>query len=372
MWIGQQFESQSLEQCLNLNLAERCERIRSIWPRLSRGEWMSETFRPRWATVLVTAYQREKYIVRLADSVLRQTYRPIEFIVIDDGSTDNTKKALKAWSEKIPDDDQFEFTYEYQENTGAPMARNQALARSSGEFIQEIGSDDLIHPSKLQLHIDSLKANPGCQSAWSPLRRFEDSEESSLFGALDIENLVKAAPEVSVSSNIFVPQFFPSAGLHRRSVFFHAGPWMENLARWQDLEYQVRMAFCINSYTSIDEPLYYFRQHDGERIHSQYKQKRGLQSGFRSLDRVEKALGLMQHSDHIVDRELSRLYFSLAILAADCGEIEEFDRALDKALTLRPETGFQIRTKFYRFACKLLGGKFGNKLYNSYSTIQTR
>ena len=80
------------------------------------------------------------------DSVYKQTYRPIEIIVVDDGSTDNTCQVINEWGSKYAEDNGFRLQYFFQENAGAPVARNLGMIESQGEFIQFLDSDDLLHP----------------------------------------------------------------------------------------------------------------------------------------------------------------------------------------------------------------------------------
>ena len=346
---------------------DKIDRVHACWPKMSQSDWMNPDYRRDWATVIITTFQRAKYIVSTVESVYRQSYRPIELIVVDDGSGDDTNNLLNEWWKTKSKNIDFEFIYYYQENTGAPAARNYALTQSTGEFIQEVGSDDLIHPAKLETHIRVLQKHEDCQSAWSPLERFTDSEESQLHDDTDVANrLIQKTEIVTQNSNIFVPQFFPSAGLHRRSVFFNAGPWLESLARWQDLEYQSRMAFCINKYVRIDEPLYFFRQHEGERIHSQYNQLQGIESGLESLAVVEKTLEIMANNDPQVKLELSKFYLSLATLAARCSSHTDLCTAVKGALRNRNNIPFRIRMRLFQLVSAYFGGKLAYRLSELY------
>ena len=85
-------------------------------------------------SVIIPTYTREKFVTKAIDSVLKQSFRDYEIIVIDDGSTDNTREILKAYANKIK--------YIYQENSGVSSARNVGIQAARGLWISFLDSDD--------------------------------------------------------------------------------------------------------------------------------------------------------------------------------------------------------------------------------------
>ena len=132
---------------------------------------------------------------------------------------------------------------------------------------------------------------------------------------------------------------------------------METLKRWQDLEYQFRNALCIEHYVQIDQPLYFFRQHGGERISSQYDQQQGIEAGFESLAAVERILTSIDHRDPDVDLELSKFYVTLAELAAGNGERDALSKAVHGATRNRRGRAFRIRMWIFQSNANTLGGR---------------
>jgi glycosyltransferase involved in cell wall biosynthesis len=103
-------------------------------------------------SVVIPSYNRSGMTADAVNSVLSQTFRDFEIIVVDDGSTDDTEEALRCFSDRI--------TYHKQINAGVASARNKGISLSSGSYICYLDSDDLWHPDKLSTYKDAIDANP--------------------------------------------------------------------------------------------------------------------------------------------------------------------------------------------------------------------
>ncbi|WP_263831188.1 glycosyltransferase family 2 protein [Salinibacter sp.] len=101
-------------------------------------------------SVVVPTYNRSTLVTGALDSVRNQTHRPIECIVVDDGSTDDTPGVVADWMEEH-ETDQFSVRLLRQENRGAPAARNQGMEAASGEFLLFLDSDDLLLSHSVEL-----------------------------------------------------------------------------------------------------------------------------------------------------------------------------------------------------------------------------
>jgi cellulose synthase/poly-beta-1,6-N-acetylglucosamine synthase-like glycosyltransferase len=104
----------------------------NMWPATPHGRWMSEKYEAGLVSVIVPTFNREKYLVEAMDSVYAQTYQPVELLIVDDGSTDDTARVVEEWGCTHGGDD-FALRYFRQENAGAPAARNLGLIESRGE-----------------------------------------------------------------------------------------------------------------------------------------------------------------------------------------------------------------------------------------------
>jgi glycosyltransferase involved in cell wall biosynthesis len=113
---------------------------------------------------IVPVYNGERYLAQALDSILAQTYEPIEVIVVDDGSTDGTAELVARYGDRI--------RYVRQNNGGAPTARNRGLSVALGEFVAFLDSDDLWHPEKLARQMARFEARPELDLCVTHLQRF--------------------------------------------------------------------------------------------------------------------------------------------------------------------------------------------------------
>lgn len=102
-------------------------------------------------SVIIPAYNAEQYLDRCLESVLNQTYREFELILIDDGSTDTTSIIAHRFSEADK-----RIRYIRKENGGSASARNMALTLAQGDYIAFVDADDYIHPCYLETLLNTL------------------------------------------------------------------------------------------------------------------------------------------------------------------------------------------------------------------------
>ena len=108
-------------------------------------------------TVYITNYNYGRYIKRAIESVLNQTLKNLELIIIDDGSTDNSKEIIETYAnEKI-------ISIIYQKNKGLNITNNVALKAAKGKYIVRLDADDFFEPTALEEMSNILEANPDCR-----------------------------------------------------------------------------------------------------------------------------------------------------------------------------------------------------------------
>jgi glycosyltransferase involved in cell wall biosynthesis len=106
-------------------------------------------------SVLMPVYNTERYVAEAVESILAQTFRNFEFLIIDDGSTDRSLSILKRYAERDP-----RIYLVSRPNTGYVIALNEMLAMARGEFIARIDADDIALPERFEVQVAYLREHP--------------------------------------------------------------------------------------------------------------------------------------------------------------------------------------------------------------------
>lgn len=123
---------------------------------------MTPLIHPHLVSTIIPVYNRPQMVRQAVASVLEQTYRPIEILLVDDGSTDHTPEVLAELQASHP----HEIRVLRQANAGAGPAREAGRQAARGAYIQYLDSDDLLLPNKFSDQIAALKAHPECAIAY--------------------------------------------------------------------------------------------------------------------------------------------------------------------------------------------------------------
>jgi glycosyltransferase involved in cell wall biosynthesis len=121
--------------------------------------------RPAISTI-IPAYNCERYLAEAIESVLAQTYRPLEVIVVDDGSTDDTAEIARRFEPAVQ--------YCFQVNGGIGRARNRGIALARSDFIAFLDADDLWIADKLERQMRAIADNPAVEAVFGLVQQFED------------------------------------------------------------------------------------------------------------------------------------------------------------------------------------------------------
>ena len=107
-------------------------------------------------SIIITCYNKEKYVKETIESALNQTYKNLEIVCIDDASTDNSRNILKELKLKYNNI----ILLEENKNIGVVRARNKAIEIANGEYILPLDADDIIEPTYVSKAVDILDKNP--------------------------------------------------------------------------------------------------------------------------------------------------------------------------------------------------------------------
>ena len=131
---------------------------------------MSTTTTTPRVSVIIPVYNCDRYINQAIESIFAQTYQSYEIIVIDDGSTDNTRKTMEPYMEMIH--------YVYQQNQGVSAARNHGINLARGELIAFLDADDFFLPDKLTDQVRIFDTQPNLGIVHSGWRRVNQQGET--------------------------------------------------------------------------------------------------------------------------------------------------------------------------------------------------
>ena len=189
--------------------------------------------RPGLVSTIIPVLNRPALVLEAVASVIAQTYRPIEVIVVDDGSNDDTPRVLDQLAARHPT----EVRVIHRPHAGVGAAREAGRQQAAGEFIQYLDSDDVLHARKFELQVAGLRARADCGISYGKTRRYR----------------LGAAPRDVASGRTGerIEHLFPSllegrwwqtaTPLYRREVCDRAGAW-STLAYAEDYEYECRIA----------------------------------------------------------------------------------------------------------------------------------
>ncbi len=190
-------------------------------------------------SVVIPTYNRALFVTKAIDSVLKQSFKDYEIIVIDDGSTDGTRKALEAYSNKI--------TYIYQENSGVSSARNTGIKEAKAEWMSFLDSDDEWKENYLLVQMAQVKeVSNAVAHMTNAVSISTNGERNNFFNEIGLLNkfndkqyLVLERPlQLIINHGIT----FLQSSIIQRNILLRAGLLDETLTIAEDLDLITRVA----------------------------------------------------------------------------------------------------------------------------------
>jgi glycosyltransferase involved in cell wall biosynthesis len=233
--------------------------------RTRHGKWMNPTGTPGLASIIIPTYNRASLLNEAIASAAAQTYRPLEIIVADDGSTDDTSEVVERWRQQLAGDPHVNVQYHYQPNAGVSTARNLGLIASRGEFIQFLDSDDVLNPEKLILQIACLRQHPECGYVFSDWIRLH--ELNTWAPASIDETAIRESAQWFCNRKVM----WTMVGIYRRETCIEAGPYAEDMNAGEDKEYNFRVLLATPKVAYLPGILCASRVHPGPRLTDTHK-----------------------------------------------------------------------------------------------------
>lgn len=312
---------------------------------------------PSLVSTIIPVYNRPVMLREAVESVLAQTYRPIEIIIVDDGSTDETPRVGRSLAREHAE--LIRFISKPNEGPGPTREAGRQLAR--GEFIQYLDSDDLLRPRKFEVQVAALRKRRECGAAYGYICLHPEAGPPR-------ETPFKCSGETR-------PTLFPwvladrwwntDSPLFRRSVCDAVGPWSD--LQWsQDWEYDGRVGALGTKLVHCREFVCDQRQHAGTRqtTPANWLQPERLRARLRFL---QVMLGHAEQagvcSDTPERQHFTRWVFATARRCAAvglCGETRECMELAERSAgnCTRARKGFRL---FY-VMCRTLGTQRAGRL----------
>jgi glycosyltransferase involved in cell wall biosynthesis len=205
-------------------------------------------------SIIMPVYNREHLLRETLSSVLGQTYAHWECIVVDDGSTDETREIAKEFAKK--DSRIIFFSRPLNRQKGANSCRNFGFEQSKGDYIQWFDSDDIMHSEKIALQIECLLDSDADFSVCSGVEFVNNINNTSR----KWDNIYDDTPIVShITGKISLHTNGP---LFKRDFLKGKKMFNESLQRKQEWEFYTRLLFQSINYIPLQTVLYYFRIHE--------------------------------------------------------------------------------------------------------------
>ena len=204
-------------------------------------------------SVIMPVYNGEKYLAEAIDSILAQTCKDFELIIVDDGSEDGSLELIRAYEAR---DDRIR-SIVLERNMGMADARNQGIAAASGEFIATMDCDDVSLPQRLQMQVDFLESNAEVVAVGVSGRALNEDLNKVLFE-------LNVPPEhcLIVLDNFVGVSFIYTTVMVRSAVMRSVGGYQPGRRSGEERELYWRMLWDTRKrFANLPEILYLYRQH---------------------------------------------------------------------------------------------------------------
>lgn len=278
-------------------------------------------------SVIIPAYNAADTIAAAISSALAQTYRPLEILVVDDGSTDKTSQVADSFGDQI--------RFLSQANAGPAAARNLGLRESRGELIAFLDADDRWHPDKLALQWQILLQQPSVGLVHTEVSHFDLQSEVPWRVEVGRRNFVGNCTALLLQEN----RILNSSVVLRREYLDQTGFFDERFKGVEDYDLWLRLSGCCE-FAYLDEPLVWYRHHVG----SLSSYSTAMRAG--ELEVVQSAIARLRKSDSLAERNLAydqklnprlqALHWDLGYDAYDRGDYLRARHHLGKCLRYWP------------------------------------
>jgi glycosyltransferase involved in cell wall biosynthesis len=270
-------------------------------------------------SIIIPTHNRSRQLRIAIESVLAQTYRPIELIVVDDGSTDDTVEVVNNYKERV--------MYLHQGNGGVSVARNRGLRASRGEIVGFLDDDDLFLPEKIERQVAYLCAHQNVSLVYCRYYLIDASgKRLGRIGPL---------PEADILKELLHGNFlWAGAPLIRRDCLEQAGGFNTSLSTAADYELWLRIARMGFQFGCVQALLGSYRLQRNSMVTNVYLIEREIVS---ILDKLFADEALLPSYRALQNRALASWRFWLSRRYYAGRDWDNASRNLNETLLLKPE-----------------------------------
>lgn len=277
-------------------------------------------------SVIMPTYNRAHLVGQSIQSVLDQTYRDFELIVVDDGSTDDTEQTVGRFSDP-------RIQYIYQDHRGIGAARNTGLRKAQGRYIAFLDSDDVWLPNLLEVGVPILEEHPAIGVVYAKAQAMDKYGKPMS----QIRGAPQKYPGDALKSALYGDFLCIIATLVRRECWDRVGPFDETLMAREDWDMWIRIAKHYRL-AHVDKVLARFRMHDDQRTgaNSQYFAE-ATESGLRVLGKAFSDTDLPEDAFEIKALAYRNAYLEIALSWLNVGAWQRSARCFWTAVQVSPD-----------------------------------
>lgn len=198
-------------------------------------------------SIIITAHNYGRYLDKCLDSLLRQTYKDFEVIIVDDGSTDNTPEVIMKYKPKFKE----KIKAIRLDNKGLSAACNKGISLSKGRYIVRLDADDIFDENLLLIEANYLEQNPEIDLVYSDYYTVDEDGK-----ILEHHRLMKVNEEVDLLHRAPLA----AGAMYKKSCWKKIGRYNENLRIGEDFDFWIKFITKFKV-RNINLPLFYYRQH---------------------------------------------------------------------------------------------------------------
>jgi glycosyltransferase involved in cell wall biosynthesis len=312
-------------------------------------------------SVIIPCYNAERWVGQAIQCCIDQTHRPMEVIVVDDGSTDHSKQAVLAAARNV----EIAVRLIECEHKGASAARNQGLAAAIGNYVQFLDADDLMSPRKIELQA-AVAAHNHNTVPCGPWLRLRHSH-----GYWTTEQLGKYMDCAGDLVYQWLEGYFFAVHcfLWPRKTVVDLGGWDESLSGCQDGDLFIRAALKDVKLCFVPESVVYYRT---GHVHDSVSARRDLDSLKSRIRVLDKAQAALERRDDLQEYRavLAQRYYALGRAYA-VEQPDEARKCFNRFLLLSPD-GRVPGSLADRIVTRLLGIVRKEKLWRKLKAIRIR